>query len=114
MTIEERNRKIVQAYLKGETYTQVAQRFGITRNAVAGVISRAGIRLSPEQRSAKMARQGRRKEERNAEVVALYKTGKWSQRALGERFGVSHSVIAQILDLYQIPRLSPASKRIFA
>lgn len=37
------------------------------------------------------------RERRNSEIVRQYKTGKWTAKALGERYGVSTSCVLRVL-----------------
>lgn len=41
------------------------------------------------------------KTERNAEIIALYAQG-WSQRQLGEKYGISQSTIKEIIGRYRV------------
>jgi hypothetical protein len=56
MDTQDRNAQIIAMVKAGLTYTATAQALGITRNAVAGVCDRAGVKTGPrftdEQRSA--------------------------------------------------------------
>jgi hypothetical protein len=50
----DRNARIVRMVEGGQTYTDTAAAMGVTRNVVAGVCSRAGCVVGPENRADRM------------------------------------------------------------
>ena len=97
----------VVAHVKaGFTYGQTARLLGMTRNAVAGYCHRAGLKVSPEEKSKRVSAGlktcGKRlgkppKAQRNAELVAAYRTRLWSVKQLAHQFGISDSRVSQIV-----------------
>lgn len=49
----DRNAKILGLWSQSMTYGQIADHLGVTRNVVAGVVTRAGMRLGDRQEHAR-------------------------------------------------------------
>ena len=90
----------------GRTFKETALLLGMTRNQVAGICYRAGLKFSNRERGARVARgmkaSGRPpgrppKAERNAEILAAAEAGLWTQEDIGREFGVTGQRVSQIV-----------------
>jgi DNA-binding transcriptional regulator LsrR (DeoR family) len=93
--------EIVARIEAGETFGEVAEALGISRNVVAGIWNRSG-RCGRMTRKEKLDRQLRRsraiKGALLAEILALYATGSWSISAIAKRYGYSTFGVRRALD----------------
>ena len=102
----ERDAGIIEAYMEGAKYQEIADEFSMSYSSVyqvlrkAGVIGQGGATVRKEQAAAAAAEAASQraalKEERNAKIIEAYLDGATYQE-LEERFGISRASVYQVL-----------------
>jgi transposase len=82
----ERRTLYASAYLSGKSVAEVATEFGVSEITVYSHLSSSGIRLRRQA--------GKKKKERNAEVLRMLKTK--SMRTVAKLFGISPARVNEI------------------
>jgi hypothetical protein len=80
-------REVVRRAMAGETLTGLAAEFGVTRQAIRGLLNRRGV---PPRRTGKLT------DEQHVEVVLLYSSG-WNLEQLARYYGVAAPSIRGLL-----------------
>ena len=100
MTKDERDAHIEALFRKSYSYDDIARLLGITRNAVAGVCHRRGLkrpyRLKPSPISA-AERMEREIDERDLDILCDVKEGH-SRSAIAAHWGVSESFVGRLVE----------------
>lgn len=91
MQYPDRNTKIVQMFVGGKTYDDIANELSITRGVVSGAIHRAKTRGAP--RIVNRPRKTREQFERNAKIIMLFQSGKTCHDIANELSISKNSVI---------------------